>query len=146
MSRPNCFGESFENVQKMKMTQSSCSFCLKLELAPPHACHKFTCSKCLPPIFMCVASGRDGHTTNMSCKCFSRLHQYIVVVVLCRVLLFSTRNLDSVAYINSSKHLLCPLILEPGPISSVYHPLLPLSHIIFVQHFANVLLWIEKKY
>lgn len=31
MSRPICFGESFANVQKKKMTQSSCSFCLELK-------------------------------------------------------------------------------------------------------------------
>merc|ERR1712037_634908 len=59
---------------------------------------------------------------------------------------FFQQGISTLWHLNSSKHLLCPLILEPGPISSVYHPLLPLSHIIFVQHFANVLLWIEKKY
>jgi len=108
------------------MTQSSCSFCLELKTQNCCWClhmrvtnlHVSILSKCLLPIFLCGSFGWEGHT-EMSCKYFSRLHH--IIVVLCQVLLSSTRNLDF--WPNSSKHLLCPLMLE-GPISSVYHLLL----------------------
>jgi len=88
--------------KKLKMTQNSCSFCL--ELKTQNCCwrlhmsvtnlHVSILSKCLLPIFLCGYIGRDDHT-NMSCKYFSRLHH--IIVVLCQVLLSSTRNLDFLA-------------------------------------------------
>jgi len=163
MSRPNCFGESFANVQKKKMTQSSCSFCLELRtenwswrlhmrVTNLHVssvcdmwhvtCHKFTCFKCLPPIFMCVAIGRDGHTNNMSCKCFSRLHQNIVLLCFARSCFLQQEI--STFWPDSSKYLLCPLRDLFQVYITLYYPYPTL----FWSNISptSLLLWIEKKY
>jgi len=105
-------------------------------------CHKFTCFKCLPPIFMCVAIGRDGHTNNMSCKCFSRLHQNIVLLCFARSCFLQQEI--STFWPDSSKYLLCPLRDLFQVYITLYYPYPTL----FWSNISptSLLLWIEKKY
>jgi len=141
MSRPNYFGESFANVQKMKMTQSSCSFCLELKsenwswrlhmrVTNLHVSSVCRPSLCVYPL---------GETITPPTWAANALVVPTNILLLCYARSCFLQQEISTLWPNSSKHLLCPLI------SSVYHPLLPLSHIILVQHFANVLSSLDRK-
>jgi len=148
MSRPNCFGEPFAHVQKKwKWHKAAAVFVLNLRhktavgastwVSQIYTFFSSILSKCWLPIFWCLYPMGEAVTsicvenalvvsTNIWLLCYARscfLQQEI-----------------STFWPDSSKHLLlCPLILEEGPISSVYHLLLlPLPHIISVQHFAKV--------
>lgn len=143
MSRPICFGESFANVQKMKMTQSSCSFCLELKsenwswrlhmrVTNLHVSSVCRPSLCVYPLGETItpptwAANALVVPTNISLLCYARscfLQQEI-----------------STLWPNSSKHLLCPLI-------QVYITLYYLYPTLFWSNISptSFLLWIEKKY
>ena len=130
------------------MTQISCSFCL--EMKTQNCCwrlhmrvtnlHVSILSKCLLPIFLCGSIGREGHT-KMSCKYLSRLHH--IIVVLCQVLLSSTRNLDffGLTPVNICCVLSCSRDLFQVYITFYYF----YPQLILVQHFANVPSSLDQK-
>jgi len=135
--------------KKMKMTQSSCSFCL--ELKTQNCCWRLHMSVTnLHVFFFNLVQVLASHIL----VCLYPMGETVISIWVANALVVSTNIWLLLCYArscflqqeistfwpDSSKHLLlCPLILEEGPISSVYHLLLlPLPHIISVQHFAKV--------
>jgi len=149
MSRPNYFGESFANMQKNENDTKQLQFLswaedTKLELEPPHACHKFTCFN-LVQVFAAHLSvwihwAKRSHWDEF-CKFFSRLHH--IIVVLCQVLLSSTRNLDffGLTPVNICCVLSCSRDLFQVYITFYYF----YPQLILVQHFANVPSSLDQK-
>ena len=145
-SRPNCFGESFANVQKKKMTQSSCSFCLELKsenwswrlhmrVTNLHVSSVCRPSLCVYPLSETIAPSTWAANalvvpTNILLLCYARscfLQQEI-----------------STFWPDSSKYLLCPLRDLFQVYITLYYPYPTL----FWSNISptSLLLWIEKKY
>jgi len=150
MSRPNRFGQSFVNVQKNENDTGQLQFLswtedTKLLLAPPHDCvtnlHVFffnlvQVSAAHISVFLSILGGTITPTWVANAFVVSTN----VLLLLCYARSCFLQQEISTFWPDSSKNmLLCPLILEGGPISNVYHLLLlSLPQIILVQHFAKV--------
>ena len=131
------------------MTQSNCSFCL--ELKTQNCCWRLHTSVTNLHVFffnlvevsaahISVFLSILGGTITPTWVANTFVVSTNVLLLLCYARSCFLQQEISTFWPDSSKNmLLCPLILEGGPVSNVYHLLLlSLPQIILVQHFAKV--------